>query len=379
MNTSKLPEPTLVIDAEQLAALVTKLNNQPIIGVDTESNSLFAYRERVCLIQFSIPGEDFLVDPLSIEDLSPLNSVFSNLDVIKIFHAAEYDVLTLRRDFSFIFTNLFDTMVASRILGRKKVGYGSLVFEEFGITIEKKFQRADWGKRPLSKEMQTYARLDTYYLIELREKLLLALRESDRLPIAEEDFFRLCNLNGKPPGPNGVNIWRINGVKDLSPSEAAVLQRLAEYRQNKAKQVDRPLFKVISDKTLIAIANFLPGTREDLKTIQGMTPKQMRWHAKGLFTAVNQGLEDPPLYAPRRPRMEEDQADRYEALRNWRKNRAIKIEVESDVILPRTVMLEISLNPPSNRIGLKELMNGLPWRFKHYSDEILQVLNNLRS
>ncbi|MBT3240228.1 MAG: ribonuclease D [Chloroflexi bacterium] len=371
----KLPDPTYIKTAEQLSALVLKLDQQPIIGVDTESNSLFAYRERVCLIQFSFPGEDFLVDPLEIEDLSPLNKIFSNPEIIKIFHAAEYDILTMRRDFSFAFSNIFDTMLAARIVGRKKVGYGSLVLEEFGIAIEKKFQRADWGKRPISKDMQSYARLDTHYLLELRKKLLDQLINKDRLPIADEDFLRLCNLNGSAPEPIGVNIWRINGVKDLNPEECAVLQRLAEYRQNKAEQLDRPLFKVIGDKTLLAIAGSFPNRKEDLSMIQGMTPKLMRWHAKGLFNAFRTGLEDPPLYPPRRPRMSEDQADRYEILRNWRKNRAKKIDVESDVILPKNIMLEISLNPPNNMEELQELMQELPWRFEQYSGEIFKKLS----
>ncbi len=371
----KLPDPTYIKTAEQLSALVLKLGLQPIIGVDTESNSLFAYRERVCLIQFSIPDEDFLVDPLEIEDLSPLNQIFSNPEIIKIFHAAEYDVLTMGRDFSFDFVNIFDTMLAARIVGRKKVGYGSLVLEEFGIVIEKKFQRADWGKRPISKEMQSYARLDTHYLIELRKRLLNQLIEKDRLPIAKEDFLRLCNISGTAPEPSVVNIWRIRGVKDLNPEECAVLKRLAEYRQDKAEQLDRPLFKVIGDKTLFAIANNFPNRKEDLSMVQGMTPKLMRWHGKGLFNAYRTGLEDPPLYPPRRPRMSDDQAERYEILRNWRKEKAKKIDVESDVIMPKSIMLEISLKPPENLEDLRVLMQGVPWRYENYSGEIFAKIS----
>ncbi len=372
-----LPEPTLIINAEQLSNLLNKLEKQAVIGVDTESNSLFAFRERVCLIQFSIPGEDFLVDPILLEDISSLNSIFSNPDIIKIFHAAEYDLLTMKRDFSFTFANLFDTMIAARIVGRQKVGYGSLVSEEFQVTIEKKFQKADWGKRPISKEMQSYARLDTYYLLDLRKKLLQSLKDSGRLPIAEEDFKRLSTLYGKAPGQLEINIWRINGVKDLNAEETAVLQRLAEYRHRKAEQLDRPLFKVISDKTLIAIASFIPRNREDLNLIQGMTPKQMRWHAKDLFKAVQLGLNDPPLTAPRRPRMDEDQADRYEALRNWRKEKARSIAVESDVILARDVMSKIAQKNPREINILKDLMVDLPWRFEQYGTDIFSVLGNV--
>src|SRR5690606_23798446 len=114
----------------------------------------------------------------------------------------------------FRFANLFDTMLAARIVGRKRFGLGSLIEEEFGIKLQKKYQRADWGKRPLSDDLIAYARLDTHYLIQLREKLYAELVEKDRLPIAQEDFKRLAQVNGDPPGPPEVNIWRIKGVDD---------------------------------------------------------------------------------------------------------------------------------------------------------------------
>src|SRR5450756_1232142 len=126
MQESGLPDPIWVDNAAQLEAMLQALLAQPIVAVDTESNSLYAYRERVCLIQFSIPKEDYLVDPLAGLDLSPLGTLFANLQIEKIFHAAEYDVICLRRDFGFTFTNLFDTMIAGRVLGRTAVGLASM-------------------------------------------------------------------------------------------------------------------------------------------------------------------------------------------------------------------------------------------------------------
>ena len=152
--------PELVTKPERFQRVVDALLNQPIVSVDTESNSLFAYREQVCLIQFSIPGHDYLVDPLALKNIRALGRVFANPHIEKIFHAAEYDLLTLQRDFGFEFRNLFDTMVAARILGRSRVGLGSLLEDEFGIHLQKKFQRANWGRRPLPPEMVRYASKD---------------------------------------------------------------------------------------------------------------------------------------------------------------------------------------------------------------------------
>jgi ribonuclease D len=127
MNAERLPEPILIQRPVDLHKLAERLCREGILAVDTESNSLFAYQEQVCLIQFSTPEMDYLVDPLALEDLSPLGEVFSAEGTEKVFHAAEYDLICLSRDFGFEFANLFDTMVAARILGRKAVGLGSLL------------------------------------------------------------------------------------------------------------------------------------------------------------------------------------------------------------------------------------------------------------
>ncbi|HUM63014.1 MAG TPA: ribonuclease D, partial [Anaerolineaceae bacterium] len=141
---------------------------EPLLAIDTESNSLYAYRERVCLVQVSTPQTDYLVDPLALTDLSALGSLFADSRRQKIFHAAEYDILCLKRDYNFTFNNIFDTMIAARILSYPQVGLGNLLSAWFGIELEKKYQRADWGKRPLPQAMLDYARMDTHYLFDLR-------------------------------------------------------------------------------------------------------------------------------------------------------------------------------------------------------------------
>src|SRR5438045_2474555 len=103
MIDAVLPPPVLIAAPESLAQLIDVLAREPAVGVDTESNSLFAYRERVCLIQFSTPAQDYIVDPLALADLSPLGALFANPAQQKIFHAAEYDVICLKRDYDFKF------------------------------------------------------------------------------------------------------------------------------------------------------------------------------------------------------------------------------------------------------------------------------------
>ena len=133
-------------EVERLARDLTKASR---FAVDTESNSLHAYQEQVCLIQVSSPRVDYLIDPLAIHDLSSLGPLFSNPNTETIFHAAEYDLICLTRDFDYHFSRLFDTMHAARVLGRTAFGLGSLLESEFGISLDKHYQRANWGQRLL--------------------------------------------------------------------------------------------------------------------------------------------------------------------------------------------------------------------------------------
>ena len=152
MTLNSLPPPVLVQSYDDYVKLTRELASQARLAVDTESNSLHAYHERVCLIQFSTPRQDYILDPLAFDDLSELAPIFDNPHIQKIFHASEYDIICLSRDYGFTFSNIFDTMQAGRILGRKQAGLDRLLDDKFGIKVNKRFQKADWGVRPLSRD-----------------------------------------------------------------------------------------------------------------------------------------------------------------------------------------------------------------------------------
>ncbi len=359
-----------------LKKLVQILSNQPILAVDTESNSLFAYREQVCLIQFSTREADYLLDPLALTDLSALGPIFANEQIQKVFHAAEYDLLCLKRDFSFSFNNLFDTMLAARILGRTAVGLGSILEAEFNLQVDKRHQRANWGRRPLPDYLLDYARQDTHYLIELRERLDHQLEERGLVALAQEDFKRIClveasNDNGK------TACWRVTGVHKLSPQQVAVLQELCIYRDDVARQINRPLFKVISDHTLHAIASTLPTSPDELKQLPGMTQHQLDRHGKSILQAVLRGLQASPIHRPRNVRPDDQFLKRVEALKQWRKLKAHELEVESDIILPRDLLHALANKNPLEMDSLAECLRDVPWRREQYGEEILQVLKKV--
>ncbi len=356
-----------------LKRLLNILSNQPAIGVDTESNSLFAYREQVCLIQFSTVSADYLVDPLALEDISALGKIFSDPHIQKIFHAAEYDLLCLKRDFGFRFNNLFDTMLAARILGRKEVGLGSILEAEFAMQVDKRHQRANWGQRPLPDYLLEYARQDTHYLIPLQQRMERQLKAKKLLALAQEDFSRLCQVDARPE--NGKNAcWRVNGVHHLTAQQTAVLQELCKYRDEVARSYNRPLFKVISDHTLQAIASACPSTEEELRSLSGMTNHQVNRHGKALLFAVQQGLKADPIRPPRNIRPDDRFLARAEALKQWRKLKAKELQVESDIILPRDLLNLLASHNPRDEEALADCLVDVPWRRKRYGKEILGVL-----
>ena len=115
--------------------MLQDLRQQPVVAVDTESDSLYSYYYKVCLIQISVPGVDYLVDPLSMCDATPLGSLFANPKVQKIFHAAESDVIALKRDYGFAFTNIFDTLWAARVLGWEHLNLAAYLERNRGFSL----------------------------------------------------------------------------------------------------------------------------------------------------------------------------------------------------------------------------------------------------
>jgi ribonuclease D len=378
MSATQLPAPLLVTQPAELEALVEKLSQEPFVAVDTEANSLFAYQEQVCLIQFSIPEQDFLVDPLALDDLSPLSTIFCDPNIEKIFHAAEYDLIIMKHDFDFEFVNLFDTMLAARILGIKSVGLSSILKEQFGVVANKKYQRADWGRRPLIPEMLAYAQLDTHFLIPIRDQMKSKLIDKGRWDLAIEDFTRVCQATAIQTAKKGNDCWRIHGVRDLQPYQVSILNELCAYRDQKAQSSDRPLFKVISDRTLVNISMDGPETMRELERVPGVSPKQARWIGKGLLSAVRRGLKTNPPKPPRRVRPSDQFLNRYDNLKRWRKNTAQKMRVESDVILPKNILSDLATNNPQTKTELHTLLATVPWRRDHLGDEIFKVLKASR-
>jgi ribonuclease D len=370
-------QPPVFIDRQaEFDGLIKKLNSEPILAVDTEANSLFAYQEQVCLIQISSSSADYIIDPLSLKDLTPLGELFKDLAVEKVFHASEYDLLILHEDFQFEFQNLFDTMIAAQILGREKLGLDALLDEFVGLKVDKKYQRSNWGKRPIPEDMLHYAQVDTHYLIEIRHILAAELEEKNLGAIAAEDFTRACLVHLHHKEEKTAPCWRINGAKKLSPKKAAVLSSLCQYREEIARKINKPVFKVFGASTLLKLAELTPTTEAQLMRLDLPGKRNLQRHASALIKAIQRGQSAKPLYPPKREKVDDSYLSRENALKNWRKLTARKLNVNSAVVLPRELLYKVISENPQTSAALAVVLKDVPWRRDKFGEEILSVLKD---
>jgi ribonuclease D len=365
--------------ASGLASLANRLSSQPAVALDTESNSLYAYQEQVCLLQISIPGEDFIVDPLAGFDVSPLAPVLADPSVLKVLHAAEYDVMCLKRDFGFRFGSLFDTMWAARILGWSRVGLGHILQDVFDVQTSKRYQRYDWGRRPLEPEALAYARMDTHYLLALREVQMEELSRKGRLEEAQEVFEQIAATGPASNDFDPEGFWGIKGAYDMSRREAAVLRELYLWRDEEAERVDRPHFKVVSDKTLSALARARPASREQLGRVEALPARSARRYGRSLLEAIRRGERAKKPHPPSKPRPPDAVVERFEALRRWRRKAARGRGVEVDVVLANAVLWELAKANPGAVGELKRIKGLGDWKRAAYGEGIVHALRSHRA
>jgi ribonuclease D len=280
------PPPELIADPDALARLVEALRPEPVIALDTESNSFHVYRERVCLIQLSTRHRDYVVDPLAV-DVGPLGAVLTD-GRETVLHGADYDVRCLKREYGWRLPRLFDTMAAARRLGRRELGLSALVHAQFGVRLSKAFQRSDWGRRPLDAEQLAYAALDTHFLLPLHATLAAELDGRGAAAAARAEFERIAGGEPREKVFDPEGFRRLPRARELDPEGRAVLRALWIAREARAREADRPPFKVLAEETLVLLARTRPRTMEELARVRGVTPAVLRRMGDDVLRAVRE-------------------------------------------------------------------------------------------
>jgi ribonuclease D len=279
-------EPQLVEGPDDLSALLEAVRREPVVALDTESNSFHAYRERVCLLQLSTRERDWVLDPLAV-DPRPLGAVLADGREV-VLHGADYDVRCLKREYGWAFPRLFDTMAAARRLGRPGLGLSALVESHFGARLSKEHQRSDWGKRPLSPEQLRYAALDTHFLLPLHALLDEELRRRGLVEEARSEFDRIAGVEPRPKVFDPEGWRRLKAARTLDLPSRAALRALWRAREERASASDRPPFKVLAEQTMVEIARRRPGSAEELARVPGVTAVLLRRVAEMVLEALRQ-------------------------------------------------------------------------------------------
>lgn len=364
-----------VAGAAAWQACLRELQAAPRLAIDLEANSMFAYRERVCLIQISTADTDYIIDPLTVDNLAGLGDITADPGIEKIFHAAEYDLILMQRDYGWHLNNLFDTMWAARILGYPQMGLASLLERFFNVHTSKRYQKANWCHRPLSAGELAYAQKDTHYLIPLRDRLAAELEKNGHAEETAEIFMEQSRVRMPDNEFDPEGFWQINGAYDLSPEQQATLRALYLYRDHEARRRNAPHFKVISDRTLMELATTGPGRLSDLSQVYGMSDGQQQRYGRALLQVIQDARQATPPQPPKRsPRPPDAVLNRFDQLHRWRKTRAQARGVESDVIAGRDALWAIAQANPRTLDELKALGVLGPWRLTTYGQEILRLL-----
>jgi ribonuclease D len=374
--------PVLVENAASLERLLAELERHERIAFDTEADSFFNYREKVCLIQVTAGEVDYLVDPLAKLDLTGIGRVLADPKRIKVFHDGEYDILILKRDFGFRFAGLFDTRVAAAALGYPNPGLASVIKERFGFELDKTMQRSDWSRRPLSERQIRYARYDTRFLIPLMEAFSAELDRKGRRRVVEGECRRLELI--EPPSSvfDPDEFVNVKGARSLSPQGRQSLRELFALREALAEELNLPPFKVLSNASLLGIARGDPRSEKELSRIEGLSSRQLRRLGARVLAALERARKLGPMQAlPVLPRRDgtsgltDHEIDLHERLKAWRKRRAEEQGIDASLILNRHVLLRLAREKPASAKDLARIEGLLDWQMEELGREILAEIN----
>jgi len=372
--------PQWVRTPEELFRLATSLRGIGTMAVDSESDSLHHFPEKVCLVQLATPrGDAYLVDPLAVRDLGALGPALADTHVVKVLHGASYDLASMKRDFGFSFAGLFDTMVAAQFLGMPGVGLTALLQQILGVTAGVSRQKDDWAMRPLSPVQEQYAVEDVRHLITLRERLLEALRAQGREGWVEEE----CRVLETTPAAERIfrpdDCLQIKGARSLDRRGLGVLRELYVARETWAHAGGRPPFKVLGNDTLLRLAAERPMTSDGLARVAGCTPSVVGRYGEGILQAISRGVAIPDSALPilrraQKPRVAPAVARRIAGLTTWRAEAASRLGLDPGLLLPRRLIERLAEQAPAHVDGLEAIEGIRRWRVAALGAEIVAAL-----
>lgn len=370
---------SLINSSAELATLMARMRKEPVLALDTEASSFHRYRERICLIQLSTRNDTWLIDPLTVEDMSPLGRMLEDPGIEWVIHDADYDLRMLKKQYGFRAQNVFDTMVSVELLNEPELGLAANLKKHFGVVLDKKYQKADWSKRPLTEAMMAYAAMDTTHLIALRDILRHELLEKQRMSWAQEEFEALVKIPFEIPVNEEPAFLRMKGAKALKPRQLAILREVHGWRETMAEKMDRAPFMVLGNDVLLEISRNPPSDIQELEALKGVGQSTIQRSGPAIMKAIERGLavprEDwPKLTRPKRWERDDDYEDRLKRLKLQRDRIAQARGLLQGIVSPNHVLMEIARLLPGDLEALSGIEGVRKWQVREFGSELLSAL-----
>jgi ribonuclease D len=374
---------TLIDRPEGLETVERELDAAPRFALDCEAAGFHRYSDRLCLVQLTVGRRTFLLDPFALPIQEVLRPALEDPDREVVMHGADFDLRLLDRDLGINLRGLFDTQVAAALLGIDGLGLQSLLDRTLGVRLEKKFQRADWARRPLPRPMQEYAALDTHHLIPMANRLADELDSVGRTEWAQEEFRELEAIRYEEPAEEDP-VTRIRATRDMSDREVHRLRVCLEWRDEVARDLDRAPFRVAQDSVLVEAARANPRDVESLGRIRGMSSELARTRGTDLvkrFREVDglpagriQGL--PPRREGGRGRPPPEVEERMSRLKSVRNQVAREVGIERGTLLPNALLAELAEAPPEDLHAIHRVPGIRGWQARVAGPALLRALED---
>lgn len=369
----------LITTTPALEACVAHLSQESVIALDTEASSFHRYRESVCLVQISTRTHTFLIDPLNVKELAPLGTLLARTNMEVVIHDADYDLRLLARHHGIRVENVFDTLVAAELLNEPEIGLAALLNKYQGIQVNKKFQKADWSKRPLPKDMLDYAAGDTSHLIAVRDILEQGLKEKNRWAWAEEEFGLLTDAPFNLPVNEEPLFLRMKGAKMLKPHQLAILREVHGWREGIAEHQDRAAFMILGNDVLLSLATDPPTSIRDIASRKGVNERLLEKHGQRILAAVKKGQELPKdqwpkLERPKRWERDDDYEDRLKRLKAKRDELTQAFDLRPGIVAANQMLMEIARTLPGDLTALSALPGMRRYQVENFGTQLLSTL-----
>jgi ribonuclease D len=370
---------SLINTSAELAQLMDQLRKEPVLALDTEASSFHRYKERICLIQLSTRKNTWLIDPLTVKDVAPLGRMLEDPAIEWVIHDADYDLRMLKKQYGFRAQNVFDTMVSVELLNEPELGLAANLKKHFGVVLDKKYQKADWSKRPLTEPMLAYAAMDTTHLIALRDILRRELEEKQRMTWAQEEFEALVKIPFELAVTEEPAFVRMKGAKALKPRQLAILREVHAWREIMAEKLDRAPFMVLGNDVLLEISRNPPADMKALEALKGVGQSTIQRSGIAIMKAIERGLavpreEWPKLARPKRWDRDDDYEDRLKRLKQRRDKIAQERGLLQGIVSPNHVLMEIARLLPGDLEALGGIEGVRKWQIREFGAELLSAL-----